>query len=384
MTEPRHVGVNIVFLRPGMGGMEVYVSRLLPELLQVQPDVRLTIFANPAMGHTLREEPWAGAVSIVTHPLLGRRYTSALSELTVLPRLVERERVVLLHNVAMIAPVATPAVTVTTVPDLIWRAHPDSLPRVTTTLWRAIVPPLARRADRVLTFSRASRDDIVRELGVRPEKVDAIPLGPGSTTVAPTPEPELRERFQLGRSPIVLAVSSKVRHKNLLRLVEAMALVTERQTDAVLVLPGHPTPYEAVLREAAQRLGIAASVRLIGWLDGRDLEGLYRAATCFVYPSLKEGFGLPVLEAMRRELPVACSATSSLPEVAGSAARYFDPYRVDEIAGAVAELLADSDLRRRLVAAGRERQKRFTWRATAEATLTAYQRAWDGRRSNQR
>jgi glycosyltransferase involved in cell wall biosynthesis len=382
MKPLRHVGMNAVFLRPAMGGMESYVRSLLPQLLALRPDLRFTVFVNPKMRETLAGDPWTDGVRLVTHPLIGRKYTTALSELALLGRLVDRARVELLHNLAMTAPLRTEAVTVVTVPDLIWLSHPDSMPRVTTSIWRAIVPPLARRADHVLTFSDASRDDIVRKLNVPYERVDVVPLGPGSERVAePTTPDELRERFRLGAGPIVLSLSAKVRHKNLLRLLEAMVSVRASHPGAVLVLPGNPTPYEHVLKDAAGRLGVASNVRFLGWINGSDLEGFYRASTCFVYPSLKEGFGLPVLEAMKRGVPVSCSRASSLQEVAGDAARYFDPSDAADIGSAVAEVLADPELRNRLIAAGREQQRRFTWKATAEGTLAAYERAWSRSRA---
>jgi glycosyltransferase involved in cell wall biosynthesis len=373
--------LNLVFLVPGMGGMEAYARRLVPEVLDLRPDLELVLYAKEPTREALASAPWAEAVEVVTHPLLGRRFTSALSELTVLSRLATGSQIDLLHNLGMTAPLRTPFVNVVTVPDLIWWHHPDSLSRTTTTLWKAVVPPLARRADRVLTFSDASREDIVELLGVPADAVDVIPLAAGlEGRPDAVPEEELRRRLGLGDGPIVLAVSTKIRHKNVLRLVQAMRAVVDAVPDAVLVVPGRPTDYEHVLAEEAGRLGLEQHVRLPGWLAAEELEGLYRHAACFVCPSLREGFGLPVLEAMARGVPVACSNTSSLPEVAGDAARYFDPYDVDDIAAAGIELLRDESLRLRLADAGRARERQFTWRATAETTLASYERAYAERR----
>ena len=112
-----------------------------------------------------------------------------------------------------------------------------------------------------------------------------------------------------------------------------------------------------------------------GWVSDADLEGLYRAAACFAFPSFREGFGLPLLEAMRRGLPVACARESAMPEVAGEAALYFDPHRPDSIAEAVIRILIDPELAHRLSVAGLERQEQFTWRRAAEETLEVYERA---------
>jgi glycosyltransferase involved in cell wall biosynthesis len=155
--------------------------------------------------------------------------------------------------------------------------------------------------------------------------------------------------------------------------------VRKAHAGAVLVIPGNPTPRQRELRELAASLGDSGAVRFPGWVDGADLEGLYRAATAFAFPSLREGFGLPVLEAMRRGLPVACSNTSAVPEVAGDAALYFDPRRPEEIRAALERLLADGGLRAELAERGRRRAESFTWRRTARETLATYDRAREDR-----
>jgi glycosyltransferase involved in cell wall biosynthesis len=116
-------------------------------------------------------------------------------------------------------------------------------------------------------------------------------------------------------------------------------------------------------------------VRFLDWVDDRTLDGLYRAATCFVLPSLAEGFGLPVLEAMARGTPVACSDIPVLREVAGDTALYFDPHDADAIARALESCLADPELRARLGVLGQARARVFTWRSAAERTLESYERA---------
>ena len=174
----------------------------------------------------------------------------------------------------------------------------------------------------------------------------------------------------------MLTVSAKKVHKNLERLVRAMVPVAERWPDAVLVMPGNPTTHERELRELAAELDISANVAFPPYVDAADLEGLYALARCFVFASINEGFGIPILEAMRRGVPVACSRASALPEVAGDAALYFDPYSVPGIGEALIELLADRELAADLAARGRERERRFTWEATASATLATYAWAW--------
>jgi glycosyltransferase involved in cell wall biosynthesis len=377
---PRRVGINAVFLEPRMGGLDTYVRALVPELVRLAPEVRFSIFCSPGGREYLRQEGWGDSVELIAPPLLGRRGLKAIGELTVLGAIAGR-RVDLLHSVAMTAPLRTRAVSVVTLADVTWIVAPDPGEAGTTRLWRAVVPPVARRADRLIALSQAGAEHVVEYLRVPRERIDVVALAPGTSDLAtPTPAPELRARLGLGDGPIVLSVAAKKVHKNLMRLIRAMVAVVERRPDAVLVLPGNPTPHERELRALAAQLGIAANVVFPEYVDDTDLEGLYALAGCFVFASINEGFGIPILEAMRRGVPVACSNASALPEVAGEAARYFDPYSVEEIAGALLELLGDRELAGRLVALGRERQATFTWEATARGTLESYARAWAGSR----
>jgi glycosyltransferase involved in cell wall biosynthesis len=371
----RHLGFNAVFLQDRMGGIETYVRRLIPALIEVRPSLHVSVFVNEAGRELLAaEEPWAGSVELVTHPLLGRRYTRALTETTLLGWLASRRRLDVLHSAALTAPLRTRAANVLTIADVTWLRQPDPAERLTTLLWRAIVPPVARRADRIIVISEATRREVVEDLRVSQDRIDVVPLGPGiEPSAQPTPERELRDRLELGHGPVVLAVSALKIHKNVAALVEAMALVRQSVPGAVLVVPANPTPLQASLQRQAERIG--ARVVFPGWVGGGDLEGLYRAASCFAFPSLREGFGLPVLEAMRRGVPVACSNTSAMPEVAGDAALTFDPSRPDDIAAAVTRLLCDPALSADIAERGRQRAGLFSWRRAAEQTLASYERA---------
>ncbi|MEA2187905.1 MAG: hypothetical protein QOK16_2916, partial [Solirubrobacteraceae bacterium] len=143
----------------------------------------------------------------------------------------------------------------------------------------------------------------------------------------------------------------------------------------LLVLPGYATDHEAELRVRSAQLGIAGDVRFLGWVSDEDMEGLYAAAAVFVFPSLCEGFGLPVLEAMQRGVPVACSGRSALAEVAGDAALLFDAEDPRAIADTVRAILTDARLAERLRHDGRAQAARFTWEATARGCLETYARA---------
>ena len=143
----------------------------------------------------------------------------------------------------------------------------------------------------------------------------------------------------------------------------------------MLVLPGAPTAHETELREHALALGVAGRVRFPEWLTDDELDALYRLADVFVLPSLIEGFGLPVLEAMAREVPVACADRSALPEVVGDAALLFDPERQEQVTGAIGRLLSDHELARALRERGRVRAALYSWQRTGATTLAGYRAA---------
>lgn len=371
-----HVGLNLIFLVPGeTGGMEVAARELIPALVEAAPDVRFTAFVNRE-AVAAKDGPWGELLPAVTVPVnASRRVEWVVGEQLLLPRLAARAGVDLMHSLASTAPARGRFRRVVTVHDLIYARFPDAHLGIRNLGMRLLVPLAARRAHRVIADSHSTRDDLVSLLGVEAERIDVVPLGLGALRRSrPLPEDELRRRLQLGGRRVILALSAKRPHKNLLVLICALARIPAERRP-LLALPGYPTPHEGELRARASELGVEQDVRFFGWLPGGQLEGLWDVSSAFVYPSLYEGFGLPVLEAMARGVPVACSNASSLPEVAGDAALLFDPHDERAIAAAIQTLLEDRGEARRLRARGLERAREFSWERTARATLDSYRRA---------
>jgi glycosyltransferase involved in cell wall biosynthesis len=281
----------------------------------------------------------------------------------------------LVHSLASTAPFWGPFKRVVTVHDLIYARFPDAHSGLRDRGMRVLVPLGVRRSQRVIADSQSTRADLIELLGTPPQRIDVAPLGLGTVQRdAPLAEAPTRARFELGQRRVLLSLSAKRPHKNLSALIGALARIPAERRP-LLVLPGYPTWHEAELRARAQALGVAEDVRFEGWVSAGELEGLWALADAFVFPSLYEGFGLPVLEAMARGVPVACAEASSLPEVAGDAALLFDPLAEDEIAAAIERLLGDPALAEELRAKGLQRARRFTWAQTARLTLESYARA---------
>lgn len=375
-ARPVHVGLNLVFLVPGeTGGMEVAARELIPPLLEAAPPgMRFTAFVNREAAAA--GGPWGELLPSVTVPVAARnRVQWVLGEQALLPRLARRAGVDLVHSLASTAPLHGRFRRVVTIHDLIYARFPEAHAGIRDRGMRVLVPGAARRSDRVIVDSQSTREDLIELLGLDSERIDVVPLGLGSVRRATVPpEGETRARFELGSRRVLLSLSAKRPHKNLSALIDALAQLPQ-QMRPVLVLPGYRTEHEAELRERARELGVQEDVRFPGWVSAEEIEGLWAQAAAFVFPSLYEGFGLPVLEAMARGVPVACSNASSLPEVAGDAALLFDPHDTAGLAGALGRLLSDEALRASLIERGLERVHQFTWQRTASLTLASYARA---------
>lgn len=367
------VGLDLLYLVPGeTGGRETYARELIPAMLARAPDLELVAFVNRDAGPRFGAE-LADGVRTVVVPISARgRAQWAIGELGLVSPAARRARVELVHAMANFAPGWGGFRRVVTIHDLHYRAVPDLLSWPARTATHGLVTLAARRAHRIIAVSAAGRDEIVSELGIAPDRIDVVPNGVRLPTSSPRPD-GTRERYRLGGRRVALSVATNLPHKNLPALIDALAVMDPHRRP-LLVFAGHGTD-DGVLRARAAAAGVAEDVRLLGALSAEQLDSLYALADCLVLATLHEGFGLPVLEAMARSLPVVCSDIPALREVAGDGALYFDPHAPDAIARRVMELLTDETLAQRLREKGEERAAAFSWSDAAEGTLASYRRA---------
>lgn len=376
MPDGPHIGLDLLYLQPGAtGGMEVYARRLVPLLPEVMPAARFTVFAGRELAAEWRQHPWHPSIGLIELPISSAgRIGRTAAQQTLVALAARRAGIDLLHSLGNIAPLLGVRRRVVTIHDLIFLRYPETTSGVLAKGLAALVPQVARRATRIIADSEATAADLKQMLSVPEQKIDVVPIGPGKPPSDEFVDDEpLRQQLGLGAAPIVLSVSARRPHKNLERLIEAMVSLP----DAQLVLPGYPSPFDQHLAAHAAAHGVGNRVHMCAWVSDEQLEGLYRAATCLAFPSLAEGFGLPVLEAMARGLPVATSGQSALAEVAGDAALLFDPLDVSSIAEQVGRLLAEPALRAELRELGLRQAAQFTWQRAAEGTAAAYLRSLD-------
>jgi glycosyltransferase involved in cell wall biosynthesis len=350
------------------GGIGTYIRELVPALERADSTLTLTLFRSRWDSPGPSDE-WLNGKRVVQVPAgIGSLYPrwDLLARPRLPPSLAGHE-IVHATNPVAIPPAGARQRLVVTVHDVAFEKFPSLYSRRWRWLYRMGLRATERRADAILTPSQATADDVVALTGR--ERVHVVPLAATLPERHADPSEALR---RLGiPSPYVLFVGALEPRKNLVRLVRAYRKAAASGLPHALVLAGWPGWRPDELLSEIAREGPGRIVRS-GALAGDDLDAVFRGAAVFVYPSLYEGFGLPVIEAMARGIPTVASAVSSIPEVAGTAAYLVDPRSEDEIASAIERVLTDESVAAQLRARGPAQAKKFTWDATAAGTLAVY------------
>jgi glycosyltransferase involved in cell wall biosynthesis len=301
----------------------------------------------------------------------------SIAEQIHVPWVLMREKPDVYHAPHYVLPVAVRSRSVVTIHDCIHLMFPQYLPnRAAYAYARGAMWSAARRSDRILTVSEASKRDILHFFNVPPDKISVV-YNAIDERIWEEPPPEdiarVRERFQLDQRFVLYAGTIKP-HKNLVRLIEAFAQLRKGEFEELkLLIIGDEISKLPALRRAVHSYKLHKHVRFLGFLPDETLAALYRLASLFVFPSLYEGFGLPPLEAMASGTPVVTSNVSSLPEVAGDAAVLVDPYDVSSIVEGMRRVLSDSALANELRRKGLIRARDFSWERSVARTHEIYQ-----------
>ena len=253
---------------------------------------------------------------------------------------------------------------VATVHDLGWQVHPELYPAKLRVMYRALFPWVLRRADRIIAVSRYTADDLIRRAGVEASRIEVVHHGldPAFAGMDEALSPAGSD------GPYFLAVGGISPRKNTRRLVEAFA----RWRAKGGARAGYQLRITGISLDASAAAELPAGVSLVGYVDKAELRRLYAGAAAFLYPSIYEGFGLPIIEAMACGAPVLTSSTASAPEVAGGAGVLVDPFSLESIEAGL-DRVTEPDEARRLRYLGRERARQFRWSAAAARTIELYQ-----------
>jgi glycosyltransferase involved in cell wall biosynthesis len=371
-------------------GVGTYTRQLLRALLTIDPVSQYRLVVHPPNGESAKEGPIGesstlelglfsrlppnASLTILPRPPLGR-LTAFVTHQVLLPALLAREQADLFHSPGFVAAFSVPGVPwrcplplVVTLHDFIPLHMPALFNNKTINRWwYGRQMGLMVKAERLICVSQATQQDAVRFLGVAGQQCVVIPEGVDRQVFTPDPA-----GHESPGSPFILFVGGDFPNKNRVAAVEAFARLTQASTlPHQLVLLGKDNTPITELSRRHPGLDLAR-IRRIQHVSHGELCQLYRTSDLLLFPSLCEGFGLPVLEAMASGTPVITSSISALPEVAGDAALLVDPYDVDAITAGMLQVLASPSLQARLRAAGLARAKVFTWEKMARRTLDVY------------
>ena len=364
------IGVNALYLIPGaVGGTEIYLRCLLSALGEVDQQNQYVVFTNRETDAFIA--PSCPNFRLAPQPVWAAvRPARILWEQTGLPLAVARERLDVLLNPGFTMPVLSPCPSVTVFHDLQHKRHPEHFRWFDLPFWRLLLWQAARSSKLLIAVSEATRADLVHYYRLSPDKIRVVPHGveEGFFDIG-------RRREEVKPEPYLLAVSTLHPHKNLDRLVRAFARFRTSEPRFRLVIAGMRGFFAAELDRRIAELGLADSVQLPGWVSRERLDELYLRAWAYINPTMFEGFGMPVLEALAAGVPVACSSIEPVRSVAGDAALLFDPTSDETVLDALVRIVSDGELRARLSAAGPRRAALFSWRKAAEETLAALREA---------
>lgn len=371
------IGVDYTPAYEQTGGIGRYVRELLAALASLHDENRYRLFV-------------AGSRPTSLSGQLGPRFAWRATRISPkwLARLWHRlnlyipveafiGRVDVFHATDFVIPPTLPRTrTLLTVHDLSFVRVPESAsPRLKAYL-DEVVPRSVKRADHVLADSLATKLDIVDLYGISPERVEVLLSGvdPIFRPIHSANFASIRAKYHIGERPYLFAVGTVQPRKNYARLIEAVSILRTGGLEIDLVIAGGKGWLEDPIYAALDQFRMRPYVHFIGFAAEEDLPVLYSHALCSVFPSLYEGFGLPILEAMACGTPVVTSNLSSMPEVAGDAALLVDPHDVEGIANGIRSVIEDSGLRQSLIYKGQDRAKLFTWEKSARQLLQVYQR----------
>jgi len=362
-----------------MAGAGVYAYQLVRALAALDGDQQLIVLARPGLFDDLpKQHPNVDIVHVRQRGRAGR----LAWEQAALPERLRRHRIDVLHSPHHHTPMLSLGVRrVVTVHDLTFLLIPERYPAARRLYMTWVTRAAARVASTIITPSETIRDEVISRLGVPAERVVAVPeaAGPQYRPVDDDALGRMRWKYHLP-SEYILSVGSLEPGKNRPRLIQAYARLRGEGIDAPLVIAGQRAwRYEGEIA-LARELGLREHVRFLGYVPDEDMPALYSGATLLAFPSLYEGFGLPVLEAMACGTPVVTSNVSATAEAAGDAARLVDPTDLDALTAGLREVLSDPSVRFDLQARGLERAKAFSWERAARGTLAVYHAVADGKR----
>ena len=360
------IGLNLLYLLPGVvGGTETYAVGLLQGLSHIDKQNEYLIFLNREAKNW--QLPTQDNFIRLICPVSGkRRWERFQYEQMVLPRLLRKHNLNVIHSLGYVGPLFTYCPSIVTIHDLNYQAFGSQMPFIRRMALKFFVYQSAHRSTRIITVSEFSKNEILKAFNLHHQKVIVTweaPLEIFQPRVNGNKIPALFKNLGI-RNPYAICFSSRSANKNIPKVIDAFKLTRKR--DGIphqLILIGH-LPFD--------QHPPTDDVVYTGFLEPSVLEAVLCNAEFLLFPSIYEGFGLPVVEAMACGVPVVCSNYTVLPEIAGEAALYFDPFSIDDMADKISTIAGNIQLRKELQQKGYDNIQRFSWDETANKTLEVY------------
>jgi len=372
------IGISTLVTIPGgIGGIQTYLQKLIENLAKIDKENEYFLFAAP-WNEDLFKIKQKNFKKLICRVPAKPLFLRVLYEQILLPLLAWRNKIDVFHFPANFSLSIPFCPSVLTLHDITPLVSLELIPPVPRYYWKLAYKLSTRRVDSIITVSYSSKEDIAKFLAVPEEKIKVIYHGNRPRTLEIKDE-SISNLYQNKKEkfPYILWVGKMYTHKNLPRLLRAYSkLVKTWHIKYQLVLCGMKGWGYSSFVKTVKELNLQDRVIFKGYVPDNELELVYSNASLFIFPSLLEGFGFPILEAMSYRVPVITSNYGAMAEVAGDAALLVDPYNIDKIAEAMYKVLTDQDLRKNLINKGLERAKQFSWEKTAKETLGVYKEVY--------
>jgi glycosyltransferase involved in cell wall biosynthesis len=372
------IGINTLFLIPQkVGGTETIVRGLIYGLSKIDTENEYVIFTNQENHETFKINTANFTKYLCNIPARLKLYR-IFWEQVVLPAYVKKNKIDLLHSPGYVSPARIHSKTVVTIPDMQYWYYPQYFAKSRLWYWKYFIPLSARKADIITTLSNYSKKSIIDLLHVPSDKV--VVTYPASKFIGTNRDAAQSKQAVLDKYGIkneyILSVASLLPHKNLDRLIESFNLLTGRINQQLILVGLKTQGFDRFHTMLRKKNILSDKILILGYIPEEDLAVLYRSATLFVLPSLFEGFGIPLLEAMSFGCPIAASNRTCIPEIVDNAGVLFNPESTVVIADAIYSVISNQSVREDMVRKGYERVKEFTWEKMALDTLNAYSLAY--------
>lgn len=368
------IGINLLYINPKLaGGSVTYALKLVKEISLLDRHNKYVIYINKEC-KSINFEVGDNFEIRVLNFEYSSVYLRYFWEQIILPFYIFKDKIDLVHSLGYVTPLFTTAKKVVSILDINYKGHSNNMSGSKRILLGSMVNLSAIFSSKIITISEFSKKQIVKYTQAKNNKV-IVTLLSGSSDILPEENKDTKgviKKYNI-LNEYIIAFSSPSPHKNIERLLDAVSEILKNRSDLKLVLVGHQHKSESLIK-VIEKNNLQNNVIFTGFVPDEDIQPLMSNAKLFVFPSLYEGFGIPLLDAQACKVPVVSSNAGSLPEVGGAAVFYFNPENTSEMVEVISRVLENDSIMADIVKKGVENREKFSWKETAQQTLDVYKK----------